>query len=680
MIVSEEGPTGSGASPLLRHFEPAESSSRLNPASNLEHALGPVAAGWRVKPLKPGTKRQRTRAGTPPFQEQAGVRAHWHRWPNDGIGIMLNDEAVVVLDLDGQEGDTGLRVLLSRAGLSALPRTYTVTTGRAEGGRHLWFRLPDGVPVLRNQVGKAGTRYAESTGLDVLFNRLVAAVGTLHRSGTVYQSPDGPVPSRDQLAVLPSPLYEVLRKRGREADDRGVDHSGEQDTSLPARTGLAVSPAARLATGAPQLPQYVQRLLDDGSDGRTARCFAVVGHLLRLGWEEQQVIDCVLASVVGRKAREREPRRPESWVDRQIRSAQQARSLRVFDSDTWWWAVHTSGLSPAKVRVADALLRRASRWGTVTYSLGYLAIDSAVSSTSDLMKEMARDGYLRIQQAGDHVKPTVYRLTLRDQDEELNTQDSGLPSLPSYQSVLGVQNVVLPQEHDVFRARRGSLSVCYPLMSLLGGNPAATSVLAEALGGTPRALASQIDMLRRAGLVVVSNETLRLTAGPLRPLLDAAAVRAGTMGMREKAQEHYWEKARKRREAIKEAEVPGTDEWRRLRERDYLRNVQAGQYSHEAFYAAGNGDPNRLAKWLVEIELRHLIHGHEALERRLLARQPPRKLAALPAQATLGGAPARPRPGPSAQVAGSTCPETCGSTNGLDTQVQGSLRGQVTMQ
>lgn len=102
------------------------------------------------------------------------MRDWWRRWPDSNVGVVISDLRVMVLDVDGPLGEVSLQTLLDQAGSTALPETYTVTTGRADGGRHLWYRLTDQQEKLVNQLG---ANYPQTPHLDVLFQGLVVGAG-----------------------------------------------------------------------------------------------------------------------------------------------------------------------------------------------------------------------------------------------------------------------------------------------------------------------------------------------------------------------------------------------------------------------------------------------------------------------------------------------------------------------
>lgn len=144
-------------------------------------ALDAAERGWRVFPLRPGTKRpalhgEKTCTRTGPcaaghrkWEQRATtdpdrIRAAWSRAPFN-VGIATGPSGLVVVDLDTPEhkgssdapcGAATFAALCERAGHAghAVPTTYRVRT--ASGGEHLYFTAPDGVR-LPNTAGTVAT-------------------------------------------------------------------------------------------------------------------------------------------------------------------------------------------------------------------------------------------------------------------------------------------------------------------------------------------------------------------------------------------------------------------------------------------------------------------------------------------------------------------------------------------
>jgi len=97
----------------------------------LSCAIAHAEAGYPVIPLWPRNKCRRTPAGTAASADLRQVRDWWRRWPDSNVGVVISGLRVMVLDVDGPLGEVSLQTLLEQAGSTALPETYTVTTGRA---------------------------------------------------------------------------------------------------------------------------------------------------------------------------------------------------------------------------------------------------------------------------------------------------------------------------------------------------------------------------------------------------------------------------------------------------------------------------------------------------------------------------------------------------------------------
>lgn len=152
---------------------------------NRADAVALCEAGFAIIPLIPGTKvpafssphpkgspqrgRCRGECGKPGHgfydasTDSAWADRHWTERPDHGIGARPGADQFV-LDVDPRHGgDVSLSKLEARYG--TLPQTFTVITGRGDGGRHLWFSGADG-PV-RSQL---------CTGVDVLSQSRGSAV------------------------------------------------------------------------------------------------------------------------------------------------------------------------------------------------------------------------------------------------------------------------------------------------------------------------------------------------------------------------------------------------------------------------------------------------------------------------------------------------------------------------
>ena len=123
----------------------------------LSAALDLAMQGWRVLPCIPTGPKAKAPLLEHGFHDASAdpktITAWWARWPGALIGAAVPD-TLLVLDVDPRNGGT-LDNLQSVLGI--LPATLTVTSGRGEGGMHLYYlrppcplistRLPEGIDL-----------------------------------------------------------------------------------------------------------------------------------------------------------------------------------------------------------------------------------------------------------------------------------------------------------------------------------------------------------------------------------------------------------------------------------------------------------------------------------------------------------------------------------------------------
>lgn len=123
----------------------------------VRHALALAARGFKVFPITP-------RAKAPPlikdWQRRATtdpeiIKQFWLATPEANIGVHC--EGLIVIDVDPRKGGEESFRELDR--LNGFPPTLESRT--PSGGRHLFYRLPEGHPGVPNSVGTLGA------GLDV---------------------------------------------------------------------------------------------------------------------------------------------------------------------------------------------------------------------------------------------------------------------------------------------------------------------------------------------------------------------------------------------------------------------------------------------------------------------------------------------------------------------------------
>jgi hypothetical protein len=553
-------------------------------------ALAHAKAGHPVIPLRPRDKRRCTPKGTKPSTDPATVRRWWTRWPDANVGAVLDRLPVVVLDVDGPDGVVSLARLLAQAGLEELPDTYTVTTGRPDGGRHHCYRLPPGAVKLVNQLGQ----YNPTTPrLDVLFQGLTVAAGSVHKSGAIYTASMTEVPEPSALTELPTALYEVLARRGRPRVSAVASHHHHDAKRLlvQERSAITVVPPPRV------LPRYVVNLLNNFSDGRNTRTLMAVTALLRLGLDDRVVIDTVLACPLGGKALEEA--HPRVWLQEKIDAARAYRPPSL-DREGFWQAVHTSGMSASHIRVLDTLLSRATAGGVVCMSQAWIGLDSAVSSPAGVVRTLIERGWMVVREPPTTDYPAIYRLTIPDPGLDAKSHPPICPSTPYLLSPQWDLRVVFPVEHDAFRCNAGSLHSAYPLLSLLSSEPQDLDTLARWLRVKPRVLQDRTESLVAAGVAALNDRGVALTNHPVGPLLHAVAVKAGTDGSRRRAIKAYKAKCAKWRQARAEAGEVGSPTWRKMRRDELLARMSRGGFSALLEHL---GDVDAAVTYLVDSEI-----------------------------------------------------------------------------
>lgn len=155
----------------------------------LEEALKYANMGWKVFPLLPKKKQPYTKKG---FYEATtdynAIKAWWKKWPDANIGIFLDGLCVIDIDVH-DKGKNGYASLTE----FDIPQTLAVNT--PTGGRHYYFKIPQGMTVSRK------TNYRP--GIDRLTNGYVLAPSSIHPNGKPYTWMDGCSPSEIIIADLP---------------------------------------------------------------------------------------------------------------------------------------------------------------------------------------------------------------------------------------------------------------------------------------------------------------------------------------------------------------------------------------------------------------------------------------------------------------------------------------------
>lgn len=195
-------------------------------------ALGLAHAGYKVHPLKPGTKKPASKNGSKDATDDTAQIEEWSaQYPSANIAYRTGagpaGSGILVLDEDGPDGRESIAALVDKHG--PLPETLTVKTGREDGGRQYIFRLPDGETVQ-------GGSNVLGDGVDIRGEgNYCVAPPSLH--------PDTGLPyaweNDADIAEAPSWLLEAIRSAGR-------DGNGD-NCSIPHAEGMVTKPGRNVA-------------------------------------------------------------------------------------------------------------------------------------------------------------------------------------------------------------------------------------------------------------------------------------------------------------------------------------------------------------------------------------------------------------------------------------------------
>jgi hypothetical protein len=569
----------------LRDIEPGMVVASGQPSAMGLHALAIVRLGWAVVPLRSMTRHPWVR-GSGTF-EAGQVEQWWTQWPSAGVGLRLDGVPVVVLDIDGADGEESLEILLRGCGVSSLPSTYEVTTSR---GRHLYWGLTSRQVNLFSQYGNHYSRPK----LDVLFNGLVPACGSMHPSGATYTG-STPLPAPSDLPALPEAVYAALAAVGR---PKTSEQPASRRQSKSVRQLRRTEPIL-VQAGDPAPPTWSVRRMQDISDGRNDRSLKAISDMVQAGMADEPITHHYLASPLGKKAWEQQD--PQAWVAAKIKAARAWEGRQPLDKMRYGAAVHLLGLPPVELRILDLFRIRSSPSGHIRKSLDWTAIDAAHCSSASPIKNLVSKGLLRVQERAEGTEATLYRLAAPEQWREfLNPQGAPAPTQTTHQSGLWVQFPSTLVGHDAFRPSAQSLSLAYPLLMLLRPVPTPLFTLATVLRVSEDQLKERARRLTAAGLAVVDVAGMRLTDQPVEPLLDAAARASGVWGDRDEAIERYWAKTAEYLAELRDRGVPGTHAWRKARTSRYRHLLSADD---EVVMTRFAGDVERAIEALIDASL-----------------------------------------------------------------------------
>ncbi|MTK30715.1 DNA primase [Nocardia seriolae] len=149
---------GPPASHICPTFIPAEEGVAVSANRFRDAALSAAARGWFVFPLRPGSKIPAiTRWQQQATIDEVRIKQFWPPKSRRNVGVATGPSRLHVIDLDTHHGESGPETMLRLAKSMGEQRsliTYAVST--PTGGRHLYYRIPDGGLWLPNTAARLG--------------------------------------------------------------------------------------------------------------------------------------------------------------------------------------------------------------------------------------------------------------------------------------------------------------------------------------------------------------------------------------------------------------------------------------------------------------------------------------------------------------------------------------------
>jgi len=572
-----------------------------------DSAVAWAEAGYPVKFLEPGTKRPVVRGGG--TRDLRTIDLKCAKYPDAGLGINLDGSGLVVLDIDGPEGEVSLARLVEQAGVE-LPETYRVTSGR---GRHLYLRLPECCPPLVTQYGSQRQRPM----LDIKFSGLMVVPPTLHKSGRRYQGSRDQPPRPPDLPEMPQALYDILAQAGRPKAPPRPRRKAAARLKTPLAAVLpGVSPSR-------EAPEIVSALLADTSHGRDGRIFKAVYRMVVLEYQDAAIISVVLASPVAGRA-SKGGVNPLVYLAHKIRSARDYVDLPFdpeWDAVAFWTAVQAAGLTSSQTRILDSLLFHGSAVGVVRRGTGRIALDCALDegTTATAVRSLIEAGWLCILAEYDRktMKPKTYGLVgpWKRQIWGVDNQRPPAPAAPPPRWLSYPPNLRFFTGHDAFRPRSKTgvptLHHAYPVLSLLGRQPVRTSELVAFTRSSPDTVQRALKLLRDAGILTRQSGIHTFTTQSLSRLLDDRAVACGTTGEGARALAEYRRRAREAAEYREDMAVPGTEAWKKTKTSSY-RGLLDDPFWAEVIdeWERAGGTRAGLAEFHTQQELEHINRSY----------------------------------------------------------------------
>jgi hypothetical protein len=254
----------------------------IAPSRLARAALAYAGRGWHIFPLLPKGKFPLIKGGGGFLSascDPATVTSWWAMQPNANIGLWPGQSGLIVIDLDGPEGEATGRAL----GLLSEP-TLQVVTGREDGGRHLYFKRPD-FPISNANIGKK---------VDVRCDAgYVVLPPSIHPSGRSYAW----VGKVDEIGEIPPRVLDVLRQAQAPTTIVGGGTSAKE---------IALEPEIGDGERNNSLTRYAGRLLAKGmSDDETLALVSALNQAKCKPPLPQPEINALVAGIARRESAKR---------------------------------------------------------------------------------------------------------------------------------------------------------------------------------------------------------------------------------------------------------------------------------------------------------------------------------------------------------------------------------------
>ena len=174
-----------------------------NDSTKLDAIRNYQKMGFALFPLIPKNKEPLTKNGhLNATNNLDDLERWWDRYPEANIGIATGEPSGFwILDVDGEQGEASLKELESEYG--SLPPTVEAITGRTNGGRHLYFAMPESIDI-RNSTSKIAPK------LDIRADGGYTIVPpSIHPTGKKYKWSNS---GADKIANAPKWLIELIQK------------------------------------------------------------------------------------------------------------------------------------------------------------------------------------------------------------------------------------------------------------------------------------------------------------------------------------------------------------------------------------------------------------------------------------------------------------------------------------